>query len=142
MELKKNVKELLFLLVLTLISILLRGYRFRNTFMIPYSEYYLDPTLFSKDIAFFQYDLNFFFIMNSYLSKLFTYETIFFAGYVLSSLLLIVGVYSLTKTLFNDKRIAYLVVLLTIFAKPALSAMTTVWNFYYYKDLAMVILLI
>lgn len=110
--------------------------------MIPYSEYYLDPTLFSKDIAFFQYNLNFFFIVNAYLSKLFTYETIFFAGYVLSSLLLVAGVYYLTKTLFKDKRIAYVAVLLIIFAKPALSAMTTVWNYYYYKDLAMGMLLL
>ncbi len=110
--------------------------------MIPYSEYFLDPTLFSRDIAFFQYNLNFFFIINAYLSKWFTYETIFFMGYALSSLLLTTGVYYLTKTLFKDKRIAYLAVLLIIFAKPALSAMTTVWNYYYYKDLAMGILLI
>ncbi len=135
-------REFLFLVVITIVSVLLRGYKYRITFMLPYSYQYLDPVLFSRDIAFFSYDLNFFFLMNAYLSRLISWETLFFAGYVVSSLLLIFGVYYLAKVLFKDYKVGVVAVLLVIFAKPAVSAMTTVWTYYYYKDLAMGIILI
>jgi hypothetical protein len=141
-EVNVNFKEVLFLLVITAISVLLRGYKYRITFMLPYTYKYLDPTLFTKDIAFFNYNLNLFFQMNAYLSKFFSYETIFFVGYFISSALLVFGVYYLTKTLFKNKNISYLAVILVIFVKPAISAMTTVWNYYYYKDIAMGLILI
>jgi len=74
-------KELLILIFLTIISVLLRGYKYRITFMLPYTYKYLDPSLFTRDLAFFNYDLNLFFYMNAYLSQFFSYETIFFIGY-------------------------------------------------------------
>ena len=110
--------------------------------MLPYSYQYLDPTLFTRDIAFFPYDLNFFFLMNAYISKIVSYETLFFVGYVISSFLLILGFYLLAKTLFNDEKVGFLAVVLMIFVKPAVSAMTTVWNYYYYKDIAIGLILI
>lgn len=135
-------QELFILFLITLVTLLLRGYKYRITFMLPYSYQYLDPTLFTRDIAFFPYDLNFFFLMNAYLSKIVSYETLFFVGYLISSFLLILGVYFLAKTIFEDQKIAMLAVLLVIFVKPAVSAMTTVWTYYYYKDVAMGLILI
>ncbi len=137
-----SAKELLFLIGFTVLSVLIRGYTYRGTFMLPYSYHYLDSALFSKDIAFFPYDLNFFFLVNAHLSKFISYENMFFIGYVISSFLLVLGVYLLSTTLFEKKEIGYLAVLLIILVKPALSAMTTVWTYYYYKDLAMGIMLI
>ena len=75
-------KELLILIFLTIISVLLRGYKYRITFMLPYTYKYLDPSLFTRDLAFFNYDLNLFFYMNAYLSQFFSYETIFFIGLI------------------------------------------------------------
>ncbi len=135
-------RELFILFLITLVTLLLRGYKYRITFMLPYSYQYLDPTLFTRDIAFFPYDLNFFFLMNAYLSKIVSYETLFFGGYLISSFLLILGVYFLAKTIFDNQKIAMIAVLLVIFVKPAVSAMTTVWTYYYYKDVAMGLILI
>ena len=136
------VPQLPWFLILTFLSVLLRGYYYRITFMLPYSYHYLNPTLFAKDIAFFKYDLNFFFIANAYLSKIISYETLFFVGYIISSFLFVIGIFYLTKTLFKNNAVAYSAVLLTIFAKPALSAMSTIWNYFYYRDLAMGFLLL
>ncbi len=134
--------EYVLVFFLAILGVLLRGYTYRGTFMLPYSYQFLDPTLFSRDIAFFSYDLNFFFLINAYLSKVISYETMFFVGYLISSFLLALGVYLLATTLFQKKEIGYMAVLLTLFVKPAISAMTTIWTYYYYKDLAMGIILI
>src|SRR3989338_2660279 len=101
--LKKKSATILWLFLLTVVAVLLRGYKYRITFMLPYTYKYLDPSLFSYDIAFFNYDLNFFFYFNAFLSQFLTFNTLFFFGYLFSSFVFTAGVYYVSKTLFKTE---------------------------------------
>ncbi len=135
-------RELIMLAVLTLVTMLLRGYKYRITFMLPHTQQIADPALFSRDIAFFKYELSYFFNLHASLSQFIEYHHLFFIGYAVSSFLLAIGIYYLALALFKNKKVAALSVLLLALPKPALSAMSTVWGYYYYRDLAMGIILL
>ncbi len=132
-----KLKEFWLLLGMTVISLFVRGYTFRSSFLVSYSYGMHNPYLFSRDIGFFGYTFNFFFEIVSFLSNYFLVEHIFFIGYLLSSFLFVVSLYYLSKSIFNDKKIATFVILLTILPKPGFSNISTISEYFFYRDIAM-----
>lgn len=106
-------KELLVVILISLISTFVSGYQFAvsdQEIVIPYILKLQDATLFPDDLLFSQFsaDASFFYQIMAFLTKSFGMETIFFLGYLTTKAFFFIGIYYLAKVFFKSKQIAFL----------------------------------
>ena len=103
-----------------LLSLPIHGYYFAyidQNFYIPLIRHFINPNLYTKDYLFIQPQANltyFINIMGLILKKFNDMETVFFITYLLFLILLFIAVYKLSYSLFKDKPVALLSLMLSL----------------------------
>lgn len=106
-----KIKELLPVILLSIISTLTSGYQYAvsdQEIFIPYIYKIQDSHLFNNDLLFTQFTVNasIFYQAVAVLSKCINIQTIFFLGFLFSKAIFFVGIYYLSKLFFKKREIA------------------------------------
>ena len=119
-----------------LLSLPIHGYYFAHIdhdLYIPFIRHFMNPNLYAKDYLFMQPQANltyFVNIMGLILKKFNDMETVFFITYVLFLILLFIAVYKLTYSLFKDKPVALLSLMLCLSPMPVLGTVVLTYGTY------------
>lgn len=118
----EKIKFYLAIVILSLLSTFISGYRFAvsdQEIFIPYILKFQDPSLFKGDILFSQFTANasFYYQIMAYITKYINMEIAFFAGFLIIKSILFIGIFKISEAIFKKKEIAILSLLLFLIPK-------------------------
>ncbi len=137
---QQKIRHYLILFLLTLFSVLIRGYKFgvgNHKYQLPLIFKSADPSLYPTDYLFqFSSENSLYYPTVGFLNKLLAIEPLMLILYVLATALYVFILYKLVSLLFNDNLTSYVAVALLIIMKPSFGTDMTFRAITYHITLA------